>query len=207
MATPIAYKIVDEFERVIAKYAGSKYAVAVESCTAALFLSLMYRKTISGLELPVCIPKLTYPSVPASIIHAGGKVKFTDETWEGTYDLLPYNIIDGALRFKRGMFHGGLHCLSFHAKKLLPIGRGGMILTDDENAYKWLLRARFDGRTQGVPLDEENFDMLGWNVYMTPEQAARGLQIFDMIKGQTLDDIKSKTQGYPDLSRFPIYGI
>lgn len=36
------YKIVSDFEQAIAEYAGSKYAVAVESCTAAIFLSLMY---------------------------------------------------------------------------------------------------------------------------------------------------------------------
>ena len=33
---------IDEFEKLIANYAGSKYAVAVDSCTNALFLSLKY---------------------------------------------------------------------------------------------------------------------------------------------------------------------
>ena len=35
-----AFEVVRQFERRIAKYAGSKYAVAVDSCTNALFLSL-----------------------------------------------------------------------------------------------------------------------------------------------------------------------
>lgn len=201
MPTPLGYKIVEEFEKAIAEYAGSKYAVAVESCTAAIFLSCVYRKVGR-----VTIPKFTYPSVPASIIHAGGRVRFHDLPWKGTYDLFPYDIIDGALRFKRGMYKGGLHCLSFHAKKLLPIGRGGMILTDDEKAHQWLIRARFDGRTQGVKLSEDDL-ILGYNMYLTPEQAARGLQIFDMIKGRELEDLDSTKQDYPNLSKFKIYGV
>ena len=32
------------FERLVARYAGSKYAVAVDSCSNALFLSMMYKR-------------------------------------------------------------------------------------------------------------------------------------------------------------------
>lgn len=196
-----AYEVVADFERIVAEYAGSKYAVAVESGTAALFLSLMYRN-VRGLE--VTIPKHTYPSVPCSIIHAGAKVKFSDEVWSGVYELKPFDITDGALRFSRGMYKGGLHCLSFHAKKLLPIGRGGMVLTNDCTAYRWLKRARFDGRGE-VPLDQDDLNMLGWNMYLTPEQAARGLQLFDMIKQRETPDLEASMQDYPDLSKYPIY--
>lgn len=194
-----AYKVVKDFEETIARWAGSKYAVAVESCTAAILLSCAYLKVDE-----VTIPKFTYPSVPCSIIHAGGKVKFSDTSWEGVYELLPYPIIDGALRFKKGMYQGGLHCLSFHSKKLLPIGRGGMILTDDYEAYKWLKKARFDGRDE-VALGEDNIQMIGWNAYMMPEQAARGLQLFDLIKNEHLDDLDADKQNYPDLSKVKAY--
>jgi dTDP-4-amino-4,6-dideoxygalactose transaminase len=194
-----AYDVVRTFEQVIAEYAGSKFAVAVESCTAALFLACVYEKVGT-----VMLPKFTYPSVPCSVIHAGGKVRFTDDTWQGVYKLFPYDITDGALRFKKGMYRGGLHCLSFHSKKLLPIGRGGMILTDDEEAYKWFKLARFDGREE-KPLSEDSIKMIGWNVYLQPEQAARGLQLFDMMKYKELDDIKVEDQGYIDLSKLNIY--
>lgn len=208
---PKAFKIVDEFEKAIAEYAGSKYAVSVESGTAAIFLSLMYRKsqsTIWSKELtPVHMPKFTYPSVASSVIHSGLSIVFEDSQWEGEYELQPYKIWDSALRFKKGMYHGGLQCLSFHAKKHLPIGRGGMILTDDENAYKWLLKARFDGRTQGIPLNEDEIDVLGWNMYLEPAQAAKGLQIFEMIKDKDLPDLDSTKQNYPDLSKLKIYAI
>jgi dTDP-4-amino-4,6-dideoxygalactose transaminase len=195
------YAIVDTFEKTIADYAGSKYAVAVESCTAAIFLSLQY---VGIKDREINIPKFTYPSIPCSIIHCGGKVKFTNEWWKGEYELGRLNIWDAALRFKKNMFHGRFQCLSFHIKKLLPIGRGGMILTDDEEAYKWLKKARFDGR-EPIPLLEDNFTMLGWNCYMQPSDAARGLQLFQAMGDKDFPDLEVEKQGYPDLSKFPIY--
>jgi len=195
------YKIVSDFEETIAAYAGSKYAVAVESCTAAIFLSLQY-KNVKGKK--ILIPKFTYPGIPCSIIHSGAKVIFTNTKWEGTYSLAPFDIIDGALRFKKNMYLGGLHCLSFHVKKLLPIGRGGMILTDSKEAYEWFRRARFDGRNP-VPLQEDNFTMLGWNMYMSPGDAARGIQLFQTIENKELPDLSVESQKYADLSQFKIY--
>jgi len=131
-------------------------------------------------------------------------VKFEDSKWEGIYELKPYKIFDSALRFRPLMYKEGLHCLSFHMKKLLPIGRGGMILTDDRDAYHWLKRARFDGRRE-VPLEDDTFDMLGYNMYMTPEQAIRGLQLFSTISQKNLDDLDSTKQGYPNLEAYDVY--
>ncbi len=199
-----AYKIVADFEEAIAEYAGSKYAVAVESCSAAIFLSLLYRHVKDQV---ITIPRFTYPSVPCAILNAGAKaVEFSDRDWSGVYELEPVGIIDGALRFQRGMYKGGLHCLSFHSKKLLPIGRGGMILTDDEKAVRFLKMARFDGR-QEVDLDQDPLEMIGWNMYMTPEQAARGMMLFDHIKTKEIRDLDSHAQGYPDLKLARVYDI
>lgn len=202
MTIPNPYTIVHDFEQAIADYAGSEYAVAVESCTAALFLSMMY-VGVKGKE--VSIPKHTYPGVPCSIIHAGGKVKFTNKKWEGIYELSPFNIIDGALRFRRNMYvPDSLHCLSFHVKKNLPIGRGGAILTDDFEAVKWLRKARFDGRNP-MPLKDDDFTMLGWNMYLEPSQAARGIQLLQAMGGKSMPDLIVEEQGYADLSKFKIY--
>src|SRR3990167_6384950 len=198
------YTVVIEFEERIAEWAGSKYGVAVESGTAAIFLSLMWTKEQLGNIGNVWIPKYTYPSVPCSIIHAGGTVKFKDFDWQGEYQLGLLNIWDSALRFKKGMYHGGFQCISFHIKKHLPIGRGGMILTNDEKASRWLKKARFDGR-EPIPLLEDNFTMLGWNLYMTPEQAARGIQLFEVLRNQTLSDLSVEKQGYSDLSKYAIF--
>ena len=195
-----AFEVVRQFERRIAEYVGSKYAVAVDSCTNALFLSCMYLK-VKGHE--ITLPKRTYVSVPQSVIHAGGKVKFKDIKWKGTYQLNPFPIVDGAKRFTKGMYEKDtLHCLSFHMKKILDIGRGGAILTDDEEAVEWLKQARFDGRHE-VPLHHDEFKILGWNMYMTPEQAGRGLWKMMGLPEHNKD--QSETPPYPDLSKYTIF--
>lgn len=193
------FDTVRNFEAALAEYAGSKYAVAVDSCTSALLLACAYLKVDE-----VTIPKRTYPSVPCSIIHAGGRVRFEDLEWSGIYQLKPYPIYDGAKRFRRNMYvPGALHCLSFHAKKLLPIGRGGAILTDDRQAYEWFKVASFDGRHPGVPLSDDKIEMIGWNVYMSPEQAARGHLMLSLMKDEYEDQVENPP--YPDLSQFGIF--
>ena len=190
-----AFGVVDDFERSVAEFAGSRYAVAVNTGTSALFLSLVYRKPDV-----VTLPARTFISVPMAVIHAGGKVKFRDYEWWGAYNLDPLDIIDGALRFRRGMYAGGLHCLSFHARKLLNIGEGGMILTDDPKADAWLRKARYSGR--GAPTFRvEDIDMLGWQLYMTPEKAARGLHLMEYIAPDLPDQIVE----YPDLRKCPVF--
>ena len=210
-----AYSVVKEFEHAVAEYAGAEYGVAVESCCAAIFLSLMFLKD-KVLNF-ACIPKYTYPGVAMAIKNAGYDLSFYEYDWDGTYELGNTKIIDSALRFKRNMYldvpavfkpypdktdRFALYCLSFHSKKLLPIGRGGMILTDDTDAYNWLKMARFDGRKEDIPLSKDNAEFCGWNMYMTPEQAARGLTLFDHIKNKDLPDLNMKEQGYPDLSKW-----
>ena len=204
------YIVVSELENRLADWCGSSYCVAVESGTAAIFLSLQYRKFMrgnDGLGL-VEIPKFTYPSVPCSIIHCGGKVVFTDKEWSGEYQLGTLNVWDAALRFKKGMYHGGLQCVSGHIKKNFAIGRAGFILTNDKHAVEWLRLARFDGR-EAIPLQEQKeFNVLGFNMYLNPPDAARAIQLFEVIKQkwpEGMEDLKVEDQKYADLSRFTIY--
>ncbi len=200
------YQVVTELENRLAEWCGSPYCVAVESGTAAIFLCLQWVKVNHGIN-DVIIPKYTYPSVPCSIIHAGGKVRFREESWEGEYQLYPYEIWDAALRFKKGMYHGGFQCLSGHIKKNFAIGRGGFILHDNEEADEWLRKARFDGRSP-VPLLEDNLTQLGWNMYLSPPDAARAIQLFEVIKQkypEGMPDLKVEEQGYPNLDLWSIY--
>lgn len=179
----------------MADYAGSKHGVAVDSCTSALFLC--FKRT--GLRV-VTVPKRTYISVPMSAIHSGAKVRFEHEEWVGGYWI--DNIFDGARRMHRGMYQGGFHCLSFHAKKHIPIGRGGMILTDSKSGAEWFRRARYDGRHPETPFMNDDVDMLGWNCYMTPEQAARGLQLLSAIPDSLPDGSHVE---YPDVSKMSVF--
>ena len=187
--------VIRQFERTIAKYCGAPYGIAVESCSAALFLCCLYCKVKE-----VIIPKFTYFSVPFSIIHAGGKVRFSNLKWKGAYQLKPYPIIDSAIRLKRNMFKQGFfHCLSFQASKHIPIGRGGMILTDNKKASIWFRKMRNDGRSE-IPKEKDKVVLIGWNAYMTPEQAARGLELFywRIYGKKDMPDINMK---YSDLSK------
>ena len=190
-----AYQVVRTFEKEVAKWAGAKYGVAVSSCCNALFLSVLYHHHWGE----VTIPKYTYPGVAMAIINGEGWVSFSDEKWKGIYQLKPLPVIDSALRFRKGMYiKGTSYCVSFHYKKHLPIGRGGMILTDDKKAMEWFKMSRFDGRKE-IPLSEDNASIVGWNMYMTPEQAARGLTLFDNLNDNQ-PDLKVEDQHYPDLS-------
>ncbi len=88
------YDTVSAFENSVAQYAGSKYGVAVNSCTNAIMLSVKYAFMQGGCEGRVWIPKHTYVGVPYAIINAGGKVRFREIEWRGCYDLSMHRIID-----------------------------------------------------------------------------------------------------------------
>lgn len=189
------YKIVQMFEEEVAEYTGAPYAVAVDSCTNALFLC-MKLFNVTGLE--VTIPRQTYLSVPMSVIHAGGIPVFDDRKWRGIYKLDPFPIYDAAKRFTSDMYiFGTFMCLSFHIKKMLAIGKGGMILCDDVKAVNWFKKARYEGRSEKGYKDD-NIEMLGWNMYMTPQQAAHGLALMQNYP-KHVDDL-DENGGYKDLT-------
>ena len=73
-------------------------------------------------------------------MQAGGDVIFNEREndWSGIYQLKPYPIYDSAKRLTSNMYIPGSYmCLSFHIKKTLKIGKGGMVLTDDEKFVDW----------------------------------------------------------------------
>jgi len=183
------------FEERVANYAGSKYAIALDCCSNGLFLALKYYNA-SG---PVDVPKQTYASVPMQVIHAGCNIHWTDEEWQGVYQLSPYPVVDSAVRFTKDMYISNtLMCLSFQHRKRLNIGKGGMILTDDINFIKWCRPMIYDGRDKDVLYKNDTLSCIGYHMYMTPEQAYEGLRILS-----TLSDINEDTEKssyYKDLS-------
>mgnify|MGYP003150809332 FL=1 len=198
------FRVVEMFEETMADYCGSKYAIATDNCTDALMIAAKYLEVEE-----VTIPARTYLSVPQSIIHAGGIVKFRDYDWEGIYQLEPYPLWDSAKRLTSGMYiKDSIMCLSFHIKKLLPIGKGGMILTNDENLVYFAKRSRYEGRHE-VRMDKDNIAILGWNAYMTPEQAARGLMLMHNYPTHVKDvpniDSFENEPYYPDLRNYDLF--
>ena len=202
------YFITEMFEEKLATYTGAKYVVAIDNCSNAIFLSLKYEGIVNKI---VTIPSRTYPSVPCAILHAGGIANFRPTkgvTLKGEYDLEGTRTVDSALRFTHQMYiPGRFQCLSFTGPyKHLKLGKGGAILTDDYKAYLWFKRARFSGRRE-CSYHTDNFDELGWNMYMMPEIATRGILLMEQFYNvdgspRTNEDIELP---YPDLSKFPIY--
>ena len=185
---------VDKFEEIIAEYAGSKYAVAVDSCTNALFLSMKYCKLGNNSVEFVEIRKRTYISVPMQAIHAGYKVKFVDKSWSGAYNIGNISVVDSAQRFTEKMFKSNtFYCLSFNFKKILSTGKGGMILTDDKHAADWFKRMRYDGRPSIFynEMLKMSVEEIGYHMYMSPEQAVMGIQNFYNVNGKNSDSSTS----------------
>ena len=202
------YRITEEFEEKLAKYTGAPYAVTVDNQSNALFLSLYYQN-IKGQS--ISIPSRTYPSVPCEIIHAGGKVNFEPvegKTIKGAYQLKPTRTWDSALRFTANMYiPNSFMCISFTGPyKHFKLSKGGAILTDDLHAYHWFKRARYSGRRE-CSYHDDNLDMLGWNFYMMPELAARGVLLMNQF--YNIDGTPKHNEDlelpYPDLSKFDVY--
>ena len=209
------HKITQSFEEEISKYTGAKYTVALDNMSNALFLALYYENKIkNNTSETISIPCRTYPSVPCEIIHAGLKVNFYDvngDTIKGAYQLIGSKVWDSALRFTNDMYLPNTHmCLSFTGPyKQLKLSKGGAILTDDYDAYKWFKKARFSGRDE-CSYHIDNFDLnpiIGWNFYMMPEISARGLLL--MSQFYNIDGSKKQNEdlelSYPDLSKFQIW--
>lgn len=201
------YKVTEMFEQAMCEYTNAPYAVATTSCTMALLLACKYFGFTQGL-VDITIPNRTYVGVPMSIKNAGHRVAFSDENWLGEYQLDPLPLWDCARWLRAGMYKAGtMQCLSFHWTKHCAIGQGGMILLDDEEADTWLRKARFDGRTEGVPANQDYFDMIGHHAYMSPRDAAEGLSRLANLPryNAPLPWGPGTASDYPDLSCFEVF--
>lgn len=196
--------VIDMFENKVAELAGCKYAAAVDCCSNGLFLSIKYLQHTGEISEydTLSIPDKTYVSVPMQIKHCNHNIKLEDTEWSGIYQIGKTRIWDGAGRFTKDMFVGenAIQILSFQIKKIIPIGRGGMVLTNDEEAYKWIKLASYDGRDLTTPYDDENhIKMMGYHMYMTPEDAARGIILMDN-RPEVNEDSQNHTM-YPSLTK------
>jgi hypothetical protein len=198
------YEAVELFEKEVARFANAPYAVAVDCCTHALELALRFRLT----KYPIRVPRHTYPSVAMTAMKLQIPLVWSDEKWEGVYQLSPYAIVDSSLRFRPKMYvPETFFCLSFQQKKRLPIGRGGMILTDDEAAYRWFKKACHDGRNPSLSWKSEDISMMGYHYYMTPEDAARGYLILKELETDTKTSWADLGGSlcYPDISKMSFF--
>jgi dTDP-4-amino-4,6-dideoxygalactose transaminase len=195
----MSFQAVSDFEREIAKYFGSPYAVAVDSCTHGLELCLRY-KNIKKLV----VPKRTYISVPFLANKLNIELKWKDESWTDFYELGNTKILDAAVLWRYNSYISGtMMCLSFQYRKHLSLGRGGMILLDDSTAASELKKMSYDGRLPNIPWREQDISSFGYHYYMTPETAQLGL---DKLPHAIESEPKKWTvTDWPDLTKMEIF--
>ena len=191
------HQVTRDFEEALCNYTGAPLAIATTSCTMAITLALAWFKVVEKARV-ISMPKLSYVGVPAAVLNAGHQVTFHDEDWQGEYRFRGTRIYDSARRFTSGMhIPGAMQCVSFHWSKILGLSQGGAILLDDMDAYQWLRRARFDGRTEGVDAKHDQVQYPSWHAYLSPEVAAHGLMKLSLLPKHNADLPRSD---YPDLS-------
>ena len=76
------------------------------------------------------------------------------------------------------------------------------ILTDNKEAADWFKKARYEGRSEKY-YKEDNISMLGWNMYMTTQEAAQGLCLLQNYPENVSDS--HELNGYRDLTEFDVF--
>jgi dTDP-4-amino-4,6-dideoxygalactose transaminase len=174
------FRIVENFQRTIADYFGAPYAVATDSCTHAIELCLRHLGAKK-----VASPEWTYLSVPMTFIKLGLDWQWQDIKWTQNYTIPGTNIVDAATQWEENGYQSGTFmCISFQHQKHLSLGRGGMILCDNEQDCTVLSKMSYDGRHITTSWYEQNIDTVGYHYYMTPETAQLGLAKFATVRDQ-----------------------
>lgn len=199
----MSFEIISEFERELASFFGSPYAIAVDSCTHGIELCLRYTK-----ETKISIPKRTYLSVPFLAEKMGLEREWRDEEWEDYYTLNfgDKKIIDAAVLWKKNSYiPNTFMCISFQYQKHLSLGRGGIILLDNKEDYITLKKMSYDGRLPNIPWRDQDINIVGYHYYMTPETAELGLK---KIK-QAIETPPRKwtVTDWPDLTKMEVFKI
>lgn len=135
---------VEELEERWADFTGAKYAVATNSCTAALDIACR----VVDLPKTVTVSSFTFVSSALAPLNAGREVEFVDIDEESFCSRkADIQVMYAGNQFGEGtiydMAHSGgekhrglVSCWSFHALKNLPAGDGGMLTTDSEEIYR-----------------------------------------------------------------------
>ena len=195
------FKVVSIFEDKIAQFFGSKYAIAVDSCTHGIELCLRYTK-----ETKINVPKRTYLSVPFLAEKIGLEREWRDENWEDYYTLNygDKRIIDAAVLWRKNSYiPNTFMCISFQYQKHLSLGRGGIILLDNEIDYLSLKKMSYDGRLPNIPWRDQDIDTVGFHYYMTPETAKLGLDKLELAINTP--PRKWLVTDWPDLTEMKIF--
>jgi hypothetical protein len=157
-------------------------------------------------ENKINVPKRTYLSVPMLANKMGLELFWRDEKWEDYYTLnySVTRIIDAAVLWEKNSYiPGTIMSLSFQFQKHLSLGRGGMVLCDNEVIAKKLKKMSYDGRLPNVPWRDQDIDTMGYHYYMTPETAQLGLdKLGEAIKTKPKKWVHTD---WPDLTKMSVF--
>lgn len=183
-----------EFETEVAKFTGAPYCISTDNCSHAIKISFLLAHNNSNIRFPC----RTYLSVLMVMHELNIPYELTETDWRKEYQFENTNIWDSARRFEENMFKpGNIQCLSFGNTKPLQIGRGGCILTDNEELYIEASKMRSDGRDlfNFKPWADQKKFRLGFHYYMRPEECITGL---NMLKNKEFNYNQEKFYNYPD---------
>lgn len=197
----MSFKAVTELEDKLAEFFGSPYAVAIDACTHGIELCIRYQNIST-----ITVPKRTYISVPFLANKLNIDLEWRDEEWKDYYVVNKEDkpIYDAAVLWKKDSYiPGSFMCISFQFQKHLSLGRGGVILCDNEEDAIVLKKMTYDGRLPNIPWRDQNIETFGFHYYMTPEIAQLGLDKFDEAV------IKEPKQwlisDWPDLTKMAVF--
>lgn len=134
-----------EFERIISEYTGAKHTVAVNSCTAALHLSLISSGVGKGDE--VITTPFTFAATGNTIIHAGAKPVFVDIK-KDTYNIDPKKIVDAITPKTKSIIpvhYAGQPC---DMKSIMKIAEDYNLLVIEDAAHA--IGAEYNGKKIGT---------------------------------------------------------
>ena len=195
----MSWKPVHTLEDLVSSFFGSKYGIAVDSCTHGIELCLRY----VGVDEMV-VPKRTYLSIPFLSNKLNVPLKWKDEDWRDYYEIGNTGVYDAAVLWRENSYISDTFmCLSFQFQKHLSLGRGGMILLDNKEARDELKKMSYDGRIPDVPWREQNIDTFGYHYYMTPETAQLGLD--KLLTAIETTPKKWVLNDWPDLTTMEIF--
>jgi len=194
----MSFETVTRFEQRIALFFGAPYAIAVDSCTHGIELTLRYTNASE-----INVPYRTYLSIPFLANKLKINLQWKDENWQDYYYLTD-NIIDAAVLWEANSYIPNTFMgISFQYQKHLSLGRGGIILTDNKEAALQLKKMSYDGRLPNTPWREQNIDTIGYHYYMTPETAQLGLDKF--LEATITPPKKWIVTDWPDLTQMDVF--
>ncbi len=193
---------VRQFEEKFSSFTGARFAVASSSCTAALHIAVAALGLKPGDE--VIVPAFTWVSTPNVVEYMGAKPVFCD------VDLRTFNIdtrqvealitprtvgiipdaacaLGAWYRGRHAGTFGEMGCFSFHPRKSITTGEGGMITTSREDLDRAARSLRDHGASRSDLARHEGndafllseYERLGFNYRMTDIQGALGSSQMD----------------------------